>query len=87
MSDHAQRRFAERIDDTIDPEVGLRLLLDEVLAVPGQVHLRGGVIVHKQSVQDVTVVITAGFGTVLTVYRAAEHPRRERWRVPVACAA
>ena len=60
---------------------------DAVLAVPGRLSLQDGQIVRKHSVQDVTVVMTGAFGTVLTVYREAEHPRRNRWRVPMACAA
>ena len=87
LSDHAKQRFAERIDAEIDPEVGLRLLLDEALAIPGRLYPQDGQVVRKHTLRDVTVVMSGDFGTVVTVYRSSSHPRRDRWQVPSTCAA
>jgi hypothetical protein len=80
LSKHAVERFQERIDHSGCPEDGLRQLVEVALRKSGRVSLLPmHEVARIYAVQDVVVVLSEGYETVITVFREHSWPQRRRW--------
>jgi hypothetical protein len=79
---HALARFSERIDASVNPEIGLRQLIWDAMESVGRVEwMAGKPPCRILTVRDAVVVLTADFRSVLTVYRSDNSNIRSRWYV------